>query len=56
MRGGAGPTLDALALAFVAARIAYVALYVAGRSTLRSAAWSLAFAVNVAIMTMPAWR
>lgn len=42
--------VDLLALAFVALRIAYVALYVSGLSTLRTVVWTLALAVNIAIL------
>ena len=41
--------LDILAVLFVTLRIIYVAMYVAGMGTARSAFWALAFAVNLAI-------
>lgn len=41
--------VDALAVAFVVLRIAYIALYVADRAGQRSLAWILAFAVNIAL-------
>jgi uncharacterized MAPEG superfamily protein len=47
--------LDALALVFLALRLVYVFLYLKGWGSLRSAAWSLGFAVNIAIFLMPLW-
>ena len=48
---GAGQTtLDILALLFVTLRIIYVAMYVAGLATVRSAVWGAAFAVNIGIL------
>jgi uncharacterized MAPEG superfamily protein len=41
--------VDILAVLFVTLRIIYVAMYVAGLATARSAFWGLAFAVNIAI-------
>ena len=48
--GAAQPVLDTLAVGYVALRIVYIALYVAGRSALRSAVWAIAFVVNIAIL------
>lgn len=42
--------LDALALAFVLLRMAYIYCYVADKAALRSLVWSLALLVNVAIL------
>ncbi len=42
--------LDALALAYIGLRIAYVAAYVANRATLRSLVWVGALGVNMAIL------
>ncbi len=42
--------LDVLAGAFIVLRMAFVALYVANLPTLRTVAWTLAFAVNVGIL------
>lgn len=47
--------VDLLALLYVLLRLAYIASYVGGRATLRSAVWALAFAVNVAIL-LQGWR
>jgi uncharacterized MAPEG superfamily protein len=50
MRGASQPLVDGLAWTYVALRLAYVALYLADKPSLRSAAWALALAVNVAIL------
>jgi uncharacterized MAPEG superfamily protein len=42
--------LDLLAFLFVFLRVLYIMMYVAGLSTLRSLAWTLAFLVNVGIL------
>lgn len=42
--------LDILALLFVVLRVLYVAMYVAGLPTLRSAFWALAFVANIVIL------
>jgi len=47
--GAAQGRLDALALAYVLLRVAYIALYVGGWGSARSAVWALAFAANIAI-------
>ena len=47
--------LDILAVLFVTLRILYIAMYVAGLGTLRSALWGLAFAVNLGIF-LSGWR
>lgn len=48
---GAGQTaLDILALLFVTLRLVYIAMYVAGLATLRSAVWFVAFLVNIGIL------
>lgn len=53
---GAGQTrLDILAVLFVFLRIIYIAMYVAGLSTARSAIWGVAFLINIAIL-LSAWR
>ena len=41
--------VDILALLFVMLRIIYIAMYVAGLPTARSAIWALAFIANIAI-------
>ena len=47
--------VDILAVLFVTLRILYIAMYVAGLGTLRSALWGLAFAVNLGIF-LSGWR
>ena len=42
--------LDILALVFITLRVIYIAMYVAGLPTVRSAIWGLALLVNVAIL------
>ena len=48
--GAAQTRLDILALLFITLRIIYVAMYVAGLPTVRSAVWAAAFLVNVGIL------
>lgn len=47
--------LDILAVLFVTLRIIYIAMYVGGMATVRSAIWALALLVNVAIF-LSGWR
>lgn len=47
--------LDLLAALYVLLRLGFIAAYVAGYPTLRSLIWTLAFAVNVAILLL-GWR
>src|ERR1700761_3608737 len=53
MRSAPQATINALAIAFVLARIIYVVLYVTNRPSARSAIWSLAVACNTAIFFSP---
>ncbi|MGD0105782.1 MAG: MAPEG family protein [Rhodopila sp.] len=55
MRAVPQVTVNALAVAFILARIVYVLLYLGDRPTLRSVVWSLGFACNVGIFLSPAW-
>jgi uncharacterized MAPEG superfamily protein len=48
--GAAQARLDMLAAAYVLLRIVYIALYIRGFGSARSAVWALAFAVNIAIL------
>ena len=41
--------VDALALAFIAARVLYLVLYVADRATLRSLVWTVGWGCSVAL-------
>ncbi|MDH5276256.1 MAG: MAPEG family protein [Gammaproteobacteria bacterium] len=47
-------TIDALALTFTIARVAYGLFYIADRSTLRSLVWLLAFGSTVALFVTSA--
>jgi len=47
--GYAQSRINLLALAYVLLRMVYIAMYVGGRGSLRSAVWTLAFVVNIAI-------
>jgi uncharacterized MAPEG superfamily protein len=48
--GAVQARLDLLAAAYVLLRIVYIAVYIAGLGTVRSTVWTIAFAVNVAIL------
>jgi uncharacterized MAPEG superfamily protein len=48
-------TVNALALTFIAARIAYLAFYVSDNANLRSIVWIIAWAATIAIFTAPSW-
>lgn len=47
--GAAQATVDMMALAFIVARIAYIALYVADLATLRSVVWIAGFALSLGL-------
>jgi uncharacterized MAPEG superfamily protein len=47
--------VDLLAIAFVVARVAYVALYIADLAPLRSAVWTAGFALSLALYFASAW-
>ncbi len=47
--------IDALALAFLGLRLAYIGSYVGGWASARSLLWVLALAVNIAILLL-GWR
>jgi uncharacterized MAPEG superfamily protein len=55
MKGGPRGMVDALAVAFVIARITYIACYALDRPTLRSIVWALGFFSSVAIFISPLW-
>ena len=55
MRAAPQHIVDGLALAYVALRFAYAAVYLVGVAPLRSTIWTLAFTVNVALLLAPAW-
>jgi uncharacterized MAPEG superfamily protein len=48
-------TVNALAVAFVVARIVYVLMYLGDRPTLRSVVWFAGFACNLGIFFSPVW-
>jgi len=48
--GAAQVWLNTLAAAYVVLRVVYIALYVKGLGSARSAVWALAFVVNIAIL------
>jgi uncharacterized MAPEG superfamily protein len=50
------PVLDALALAWIGLRLAYIAAYLLDRPNLRSIVWVIALFLTVAIFTLPAWH
>ena len=56
MRAAPQTIVDGLAVAYVALRFAYAAAYLAGVAPLRSAIWTLGFAVNVALFLAPLAR
>jgi uncharacterized MAPEG superfamily protein len=47
--------LDALAVAFVVARVVFIGLYVADMATLRSIAWVAGFGLSIAIFFSATW-
>jgi uncharacterized MAPEG superfamily protein len=47
--------VDALAVAFLAARVVYVLLYLGDRPSARSMVWSVGMACNLAIFFSPFW-
>jgi uncharacterized MAPEG superfamily protein len=55
MHGASQGIVNALALAFLLARIIYVVLYIRNHPTARSVTWSVAFALNVALFLTPLW-
>jgi uncharacterized MAPEG superfamily protein len=53
--GGRADLVDALAMAYIGARVVYVALYLKGAATLRTVAWGIGFFIVIALFTSPAW-
>jgi uncharacterized MAPEG superfamily protein len=47
--------VDALALLFLAARVAYTGAYIADQPTIRSIVWIVGWAATLAIFTAPVW-
>jgi uncharacterized MAPEG superfamily protein len=56
MLGGAGVLANALAVAFIVLRSAFVYLYVTGKQGVRSIAWTAALAVNIAIFFLTVFK
>lgn len=54
LAGAAQPSVDALALVFIAARIAYVGAYLADRPGLRSIVWGIGIACVVGLFVAAA--
>lgn len=52
--GAQQAAVDALALAFVAFRVAYIGAYIADRAAVRTAIWTLALAANLGLFIV-AW-
>ena len=52
----ASALLNAMALAWVALRLAYIAAYLADLALLRSLVWIAGWFITIAIFTMPMWR
>jgi uncharacterized MAPEG superfamily protein len=55
MRGAPQAGVNALAVGFLLVRIVYIACYLGNRPTLRSIAWAVGFACNLAIFFAPLW-
>jgi uncharacterized MAPEG superfamily protein len=55
MRAVPQGVVNAFAVAFIAARIVYVLLYLGDRPTLRSLVWSVGLLCNLAIFFSPVW-
>jgi uncharacterized MAPEG superfamily protein len=54
---GANPgTVNLLAVLYILARIAHGALYIANKSSLRSAVYMVGFFLNIAIFVLPAFK
>jgi len=49
------PVIDYLALAYVAARIIYIPLYLKDIATMRTLVWSVGYGSSLALMCSPAW-
>ena len=52
-RGVPQAVVDGLAAAFVVARLAYVAAYLANRDLTRSVIWTVGFLINIALFLSP---
>ena len=50
------PLLDLLALTWIALRVVYIGVYLAGLSYLRSIVWIIGWSIAIVIFTMPVWH
>jgi uncharacterized MAPEG superfamily protein len=53
LRGASQGTIDLLAMGFIAARVVFIALYLANLPALRSLAWGIAMLCTVAMFFVP---
>lgn len=49
------PTIDALAVTYIAARVVYAFFYLADIHPLRSLVWMVGYGVSLALLASPAW-
>jgi uncharacterized MAPEG superfamily protein len=54
-RGVPAGMLGTLAIAYVASRIAFIAMYLADFASARSVVWAIGFFLAIGIFTMPVW-
>jgi len=54
LAGAEQPTIDALAVGFLIARVVYGVLYIAGIARLRSVVWALGFFATIALFVVAA--
>lgn len=54
--GAAPGTVNLLAVLFILVRIAHALLYIANKSTLRSAVYAVGLLINIAIFVLPAFK
>jgi len=52
LAGGEQAAIDGIALGFIAARVAYSVLYIAGIARMRSAVWALGFFATIALFVI----
>ena len=48
-------SVDALALAYIAARVVYPALYIMDIGAVRSLSWTVGYGASMALLCSPAW-
>ena len=53
LRGASQGTIDLLAMGFIAARVVFIALYLANLPSLRSLAWGVAMLCTIAMFFVP---